>query len=86
MEREREDQFVEELISSLLKASNSSDKVWQERYMKGVITYRGVKVPKVRNLVSMLDHLLPSSMTLRNDKLECFYMATCFHASLIFPY
>ena len=54
MQSSREDQFHRDLVSDLTECSKPSDKAWQERYMKGVIPYRGVKVPQVRKIASAL--------------------------------
>ena len=43
-----------ELKIDLTKNAKSSDKIWSERYMKGIIPFHGVKVPQVRILTSAL--------------------------------
>ena len=43
-----------ELKSDLMKNAKSSDKIWSERYMKGILPFHGVKVPQVRILTSAL--------------------------------
>ena len=43
-----------ELKSELLKNCKSSNKIWSERYMKGILPFHGVKVPQVRLLTSAL--------------------------------
>ena len=54
MESSRAELFHQDLLSDLRKNSKPSDKAWQERYMKGIIIYLGVKVPQVRKIVSAL--------------------------------
>lgn len=47
-------QFSESLRTSLINISSNADKTWLEKYMKGIITFHGVKVPKVRSLTTEL--------------------------------
>ena len=54
MDNEKVKKWIEDLRSDLVKNGKASDKVWQERYMKGVIPFHGVKVPQVRILTKSL--------------------------------
>lgn len=54
MDNEKVRRWIQELRSDLIKNSKDSDKAWQERYMKGVIAFHGVKVPQVRILTKTL--------------------------------
>jgi 3-methyladenine DNA glycosylase AlkD len=54
MNDEKVGKCIEELRSELVKNGKASDKIWQERYMKGVIPFHGVKVPQVRTLTKSL--------------------------------
>jgi hypothetical protein len=48
MTGEKVSKFCADLVSDLVKSSKVSNKVWQERYMKGAVLFRGVKNPQVQ--------------------------------------